>query len=926
MGSKQVKQILAVVIPTLGGGTAVYFVLNQQVGKAILSFTISFIWGIIAIGGTFLRQVRFEVDQKLKERAAILAEWIVSNLETFVLKLWWRLTSRFRGDYYKSLIYRYRTYRTEGLKTKGKFALDMAEVFIPLRVAAQGPDLISPIMMQAKNRQPKRLEIWDFLGAFADKPAFRHIAVIGAPGCGKTSLLEYLALTYALKTHRRQHRRAPTLTPILLYLRDIRNEIIGDDPPSLPQVVENQEFVKRLRPPPNWFQNKLRHNQCLVMLDGLDEVADEEQRNLVSRWINRQMVEYADTPFILTSRPFGFKNAPLEQIGIVLEVQPFNLREIEQFIRNWYLQSEVMRQLRKEDAGVRELAKRQADDLISRIKNNAPLAAMAVNPLLLTMIATVHDNRGALPGRRVELYAEICDVLLGRRQEAKNIPDLLTAKQKQVVLQVLAFELMKKETRQFTLKTGALLIMNVLATVAGPKASADDFLRHVADVSGLIIERELGIHEFAHKSFQEYLAAAQVKEIGSEGALIRNINQSWWEETIRLYAAQGDATNLIQAALDLPSIDTLSLAYDCLEEGGRVSPAVRRRLEDKLEAGFASDQPEVARLATEVRLSRRLNRLLRIDEGLEIDTGCITCAEYQLFIDQKRKEGQFHQPDHWPTLRFPDGSAAEPITGIRSSDALDFCEWLNHQYPSHEFKYRIPTFEELKDNAAAESEVGNWCRSGKKKIIAGVSQEQWRVWEKDVVEAFKRDLTLLLPVGAVQNHSMDHLSNIPLDRALDVTAVGNWQLHRNRSLVFGRDLQRALDMTLVRDQKRDLVFLRRLIRSLAVALDIDLHEFSPALASALKWSSTMDIVSASTWIRGGLLLISSLTTHSNPRKMNSSQLTEFFQELSRSLHSEQPTKSQVVFGFYVYFLVITRRQQHKMPAWEGIRIVRERIE
>jgi hypothetical protein len=209
-------------------------------------------------------------------------------------------------------------------------------------------------------------------------------------------------------------------------------------------------------------------------------------------------------------------------------------------------------------------------------------------------------------------------------------------------------------------------------------------------------------------------------------------------------------------------------------------------LEDKLESGFASGEPEVARLATEVRLSRRLTRLLRIDEGLEIDTGSITCAEYQLFIDQKRKEGEFHQPDHWLSFQFPAGTAAEPITGIRSSDALDFCDWLNRHYPSHEFKYRIPTFEELTDNVAPESEVGSWCRVGQKNIVAGVNREKWRVWEEDIVEAFTRDLALLLPHDAVHDFSTDRFSNIPLDRALDVTPVREWQLYRNRSLVFGR--------------------------------------------------------------------------------------------------------------------------------------------
>ena len=66
--------------------------------------------------------------------------------------------------------------------------------------------------------------------------------------------------------------------------------------------------------------------------------------------------------------------------------------------------------------GVREDAKQQADDLIKRIRDSAPLAAMAVNPLLLTMIATVHRRGTALPGRRVDLYKELesCTLVRGK--------------------------------------------------------------------------------------------------------------------------------------------------------------------------------------------------------------------------------------------------------------------------------------------------------------------------------------------------------------------------------------------------------------------------------------------------------------------------------------------------------------------------------
>ncbi|NEQ70880.1 MAG: hypothetical protein F6K21_36395, partial [Symploca sp. SIO2D2] len=326
------------------------------------------------------------------------------------------------------------------------------------------------------------------------------------------------------------------------------------------------------------------------MLDGLDEVADETQRQQVSRWVDEQMEAYPDTPFILTSRPFGYESARLQQGVTVLEVQPFNLKQVKEFIHSWYLQTEVMSRAGEEDLGVQEEAEQQADDLISRIRKSSPLAAMAVNPLLLTMIATVHRRGSALPGKRVELYKEICQVLLERRQRAKKIDDPLTATQKQSVLQVLALALMENKTREFILSYDAYLIQDKLAEVAGSAADSHKFLKQIKDISGLLVEKELGIYEFAHLSFQEYLAAVEIKETNQEKLLIRKINNSWWTETIRLYAAQTNASNLIRKVLALssPSVKAMALAYDCLEEGLSVDPEVQQQLEARLEADLES--------------------------------------------------------------------------------------------------------------------------------------------------------------------------------------------------------------------------------------------------------------------------------------------------------------------------------------------------
>ena len=186
-------------------------------------------------------------------------------------------------------------------------------------------------------------------------------------------------------------------------------------------------------------RKKLRKNRKLVlegrprtrdpvkskMLDGLDEVADASERHTVSQWVNQQMTVYRKTVFIITSRPHGFQSAPVERVGTILEVLPFNSEQVQDFIKSLYRQNEIMRTGRSTPAVLAE-AENLASDLVKRIQDNRAIADMAKNPLLVTMIATVHYCGSALPGRRVELYQKICDLLLGARQQAKKMEDLLT--------------------------------------------------------------------------------------------------------------------------------------------------------------------------------------------------------------------------------------------------------------------------------------------------------------------------------------------------------------------------------------------------------------------------------------------------------------------------------------------------------------------
>src|SRR5205085_2107446 len=129
--------------------------------------------------------------------------------------------------------------------------------------------------------------------------------------------------------------------------------------------------------------------------------------------------------------------------------------------------------------------------------------------LLLTLIATVHRYRSKLPGRRVELFSEICDVLLGARQQARGLEIDLAPPQKVRVLRVLAYHMMCGLAREIAEADAAQVIASTLEQVM-PNSQPQAFLNMVEDSSGLLAQKENGIYGFAHLTFQEYLASVHI--------------------------------------------------------------------------------------------------------------------------------------------------------------------------------------------------------------------------------------------------------------------------------------------------------------------------------------------------------------------------------------------------------------------------------
>jgi energy-coupling factor transporter ATP-binding protein EcfA2 len=668
-------------------GTGVFLTFHYFSVPNINAAFISFCFTLVSITLLFARDFLGEVIRNISHFWEDLQNQQADDKSKFIINLLEDFFSPFQKNYYKALEYKCRDDETQGLDNDR--TLELQKVFVQLKVAANSANNVKQnIIPNDVNKllNYPEITIWDCLAARDEKGKniYKRLVILGRPGSGKTTLLRYLTLIYATKQeqniHVKNNQRIPKLIPILFYLREIRDIIISQNPALetfIQQQIEKLKITNQnLSLPSHWVKNKLQQNKLLIMLDGLDEVADKIQRQQVRTWVDKQMQAHPDTIFILTSRPNGYKEVQSHIPVDELEVQPFNRGQITDFLQRWYLQTEIKSRAGQCDEGVRQIAEEQAHNLINRIVNNRSLVAMAVNPLLLKMIATVHRRGNVLPGKRVELYKDICQILLEKRQRAKNIIDGLTASQKQSILQELALQLMLAEKRDFTLNEAESWISQQLTTL--PKLNnTDDFIKHIRDDCGLLVEKEIGEYEFAHLSFQEYLAAVEIIESNQENILIQNIDKTWWSETIRLYAAQAkDATPIVNGVILMPSpsINAFLVVADYEDEGWRIEQQVRDELVNKLDAGLESDDAAIFDLAVEVKLAKRLNNLVRVDENLEQDRvgNYITCAEYQLFIN----ESKYSPPQNWQNHKFRRGDAKNTVTGLNKRDANRFCTWL----------------------------------------------------------------------------------------------------------------------------------------------------------------------------------------------------------------------------------------------------------
>ncbi|MFF0469457.1 NACHT domain-containing protein [Micromonospora zamorensis] len=582
-------------------------------------------WEIALFLWLFLGKIMNELQKRWSERFVnIVDQWLI------------RTFSRYGRKYQRYLRELYLDMDFKGLPLRGIYSLSADQVFVDISLLPQHIDevpsgLLEGIEPQADRFLPGlRLDVWKLLSRHGNRPD--PLAILGPPGSGKTTLLKYMTLTMLHRGRKARRLGAPgAKMPILLFLREHTKSIVQNGGVTVSSLVRSSLMGSPAAvDPPRWFERQLERGRCVVLLDGLDEVVEPEDRRNVVDWVDRQIANYPNNHFVVTSRPYGYKSYPVSR-ATSARVRPFTEHQIDLFVQQWYLATE-RRRAGRIDAGVAFRAQDGAKDLMRRLRSNISLYMLSVNPLLLTMIAHVHYYRGALPGTRAELYREICQVLLGRRQDAKRISSDLSVDQKEYVIQHLAFEMMKRRRVRIAAEEAAIIIAPQLGRMS-IRLDPRDFLQVIRDECGLLLEKESGIYAFPHLTFQEFLCSRYIAEKNLESVLVERVTDPWWREATLLYVAQLGADSVVAACLaNTASQAALELAVGCADEARELSPELRAELEEALSSNAADGNTESRVMAATVILGRTMREAVRAKEDGWLSRSPISVREYNLSL------------------------------------------------------------------------------------------------------------------------------------------------------------------------------------------------------------------------------------------------------------------------------------------------------
>ena len=263
----------------------------------------------------------------------------------------------------------------------------------------------------------------------------------GAPGQGKSTIVQYICQVHRMRLLDRQqvatvdtaHLDSSLRLPFKVELRDFATWLSGgdpfgtvndsDSPDTSPRSLEGflAALVRYASGGSDFnvsdLQATLRLSSALIVLDGLDEVAEIKQRQRVVEEITSAVVRLnslaASLQVIVTSRPTAFINSP------VLPRRTFATYSLGSLTRP-LISGYADRWLKSR--AIDETDALEVRQILDSKLNEPHLRDLARNPMQLAILLSLIHRRGvSLPDKRTALYDSYVERFFDRESEKATV-------------------------------------------------------------------------------------------------------------------------------------------------------------------------------------------------------------------------------------------------------------------------------------------------------------------------------------------------------------------------------------------------------------------------------------------------------------------------------------------------------------------------
>ncbi len=366
----------------------------------------------------------------------------------------------------------------------------------------------------------------------------RRLVIVGAPGSGKSTFLEWLQLQVAAVEEELVLGDQQAI-PLLLRVRQL-------DPQNLPRGAAMIEKATASRDraalmPQGWLDRQLEAGRILLMLDGLDEVSPGDRDRYLLPWMLELLERYPKCRFVVSSRPVGYPAGSLRRLKFVeSDLLDFGDDQIEEYTVHWctavrLAQNEPVDESRRE-------GRAEGRQIVAGFQEHPYIRDLARTPLMLSAICLVnYFESGKLPEDRALLYKLCVEGLLHHWDQRRGIHSEFTLEEKLRTCREVAMAMQAANRAE----SQAQEVRKILGEVLGSPKRGRELFRHIRYRTGLLLERRPEVFAFAHLTFQEYLAARAVHEGNRPGVDARRLAEEHadgrWAEVIPLYCGLAPA-------------------------------------------------------------------------------------------------------------------------------------------------------------------------------------------------------------------------------------------------------------------------------------------------------------------------------------------------------------------------------------------------